>query len=545
MAFIQPATLDGLLMNAAKAWPDKNAIVVPEHKVTYAQLAENAELKARSLCGMGVKPGDHVGLMMPNVVDTVEWLFAAVLNGAVAVMINTRYKKHELAYVISNADLRVLITTNCSDEHTNFLQIVSDAVPGLEASSGPHLELESAPLLRHIVVSGRDPETKSSALIYTGQLKSYAEAGDIDELSRRRELVTPRDPCMMLYTSGTTSDPKGCPLNHENIVRTAMEIAERLRITEKDKQWNPLPLFHLASIMPMLATFLRGGTYIFSMHFDAASAWDMIEREKATILYPAFPTIMSDLLAHPSFDSVDLSLIRLINNVAPPQRLLENMRKIPGAVHISAYGLTEASGLSCYSDLDDDDDTRAQVIGSPFPGVEMKIVDPQTARELEPGARGEILIRGFSVFDGYYRSENQTAEAMDADGWFRTGDLGSINGKGQLTFHGRIKETLKVGGENVSALEVESYLSLHPDIKLAQVVGVPDAKLQEVVAAFIELSAGSHCTAEEIIEYCRGSIASFKVPRYVRFVRQWPMSSTKVKKNELVAIIIEELGLKT
>lgn len=541
-AEIRPSTLGDLLLDAAEAWPDKDAVVVPEQKLSYAQLADNAKFKARSLLGMGVKPGEHVGLMMPNVVDTVEWLFAVAFSGAVAVMINARYKKYELAYVIHNADLRVLITTNCLDEHTNFLQILSDAIPGLEDSPGPTLELESAPLLRRVVVSGREPKAKLKGVIYDDQLESYAGAGEVNELSRRAEAVSLREPCMMLYTSGTTSAPKGCPLSHENIVCTAMAIAKRLRITERDKQWNPLPLFHLASVMPMLATFVRGGSYIFSAHFDAAAAWDIIQREKATILYPAFPTIMSDLLAHPSFDSLDLSSIRLINNVAPPQRLLENMRKIPGATHISAYGLTEASGLSCYSDLDDDDETRANVIGSPFPGVQIKIVEPETDRELEAGAKGEIVLKGFAVFSGYYGAEEKTAEVLNADGWFRTGDLGEVNSSRQLVFHGRIKDTLKVGGENVSALEVESYLSLHPHIKLAQVVGVPDDKLQEVVAAFVELNPGLACTEGEIIDYCRGSIASFKVPRYVRFVRDWPMSSTKVKKFELKQLLVEELA---
>lgn len=350
-------------------------------------------------------------------------------------------------------------------------------------------------------------------------------------------------PCLMMYTSGTTSHPKGCPLSHEMVTRKASSIAGHLGLTEADRQWNPLPFFHLASIMPMLATFAAGGSYMTAAHFEPKQALQQIMQERASVLYPAFPTIMSDLVTHPLFAELDKRQIRLINNVAPPDRLRENMKLLPHTLHISAYGLTETTGLSCYSDPADDDQTRTQTIGPPLAGTLMQVVDPASCEPLPPGQRGEMLIRGYSVFPGYYKDPDATAKAFTEDGWFRSGDICAMDEQGRVSYHGRLKDTLKVGGEKVAALEIESFLSTHPAVKFVQVVGIPDPRLQEVVAAFIELNPGAQCDAAEIIGFCRGQIASFKVPRHVEFVAEWPMSATKVQKFRLRDALVLRLGL--
>jgi acyl-CoA synthetase (AMP-forming)/AMP-acid ligase II len=345
-----------------------------------------------------------------------------------------------------------------------------------------------------------------------------------------------------MYTSGTTAEPKGCRLSHEALVRNAREMSIRFQITAQDRQWDPLPLFHMSALLPMLATIWAGGRFITDTHFEADAAMRAIVVEKPTILFTAFPTIMSALVSHPDFDAEAMSQVRLVNNVAPPDQLKANMKVLPKAVHVSAYGLTEASGVSCNGSAEEDDETRAQTCGKPYSGVQLRVVDVETGQVPPPGQRGEITIKGFSLFEGYYKSPEKTAEVFDADGWFHTGDLGAIDEGGRVSYHGRIKDMLKVGGENVAAVEIESYLCTHPAVQLVQVVGVPDNKLVEVVAAFIQLEPGASCTAEEIIDYCRGKIATFKMPHYVRFVEDWPMSATKIQKYKLREKLVGELA---
>jgi acyl-CoA synthetase (AMP-forming)/AMP-acid ligase II len=318
-------------------------------------------------------------------------------------------------------------------------------------------------------------------------------------------------------------------------------MSRRLQVTEADSQWNPLPLFHMASILPMLAMFCAGGAYLSDRFFDAGRALGEIYTRQPTILYPAFPAIMADLLEHPLFDAARCRSVRLINNVAPAEQLRRNMQALPEALHISAYGMTEASGICCHGAPDEDDDTRATTCGRPYPGVQMRVVDTDTGEVLPAGERGEMQVRGFSLFDGYYRDPERTAESLAPGGWFRTGDLCSLTPQGQVCFHGRLKELLKIGGENVAPMEVESWLCTHPDVLMAQVVGAPDERLGEVCAAFIQLRKAASLDAEAIVAHCRGRIASFKIPRHVRFVQEWPMSATKIQKHVLKERIHREL----
>jgi acyl-CoA synthetase (AMP-forming)/AMP-acid ligase II len=265
----------------------------------------------------------------------------------------------------------------------------------------------------------------------------------------------------------------------------------------------------------------------------------MLEREKATIAFPSFPTITTELIHHPDFRVRDLSHIRRINNVAPPDLLRQFQAAFPQAVQTGAYGLTEAGGVIAFNHPDETLEERLTSCGRPFPGIEVRVVDVETGQDLPQGERGELWIRGYCLFDGYYKSPEKNAESF-ADGWLRTGDLGALNGSGGIEFHGRIKDMLKVGGENVAALEIESHLATHPAVKMAQVIGVPDDRLTEVAAAFIETHPGAEVSAEDIIAHCKGQIASFKVPRYVRFVTEWPMSSTKIQKFRLLQDFLAE-----
>jgi fatty-acyl-CoA synthase len=536
---IEVTTLGDLLLRAANKWPDNEVLVFPSERLTYAQLAQRAKEKARALQGMGVQPGDHVGILAPNLVEVVELLFAIALSGAVAVLVNARYKTTELAYVIENADLKILFTTNRIADYVSFVDLLYEALPGLETASDPlALDLDSAPLLRSVIMmedSGQD------GVVSWQHFQAFADKTDPEEMWRRRSQVALSDPCIMMYTSGTTANPKGCRLSHEALVRNGREMSIRFEITDQDRQWNPLPMFHMGAILPLVSVIWAGARFITDTHFDADSAIQAIGQEKPSILFTAFPTIMAALVSHPDFDAGNMSQLRLVNNVAPPNQLKKNMEILPNAVHVSAYGLTEASGVSCNGCADEDDETRAHTCGKPYSGVQLKLVDLETGEEAAPGERGEVTIRGFSLFEGYYKSPGKTAEAIDKEGWLHTGDIAIRDREGRVSYQCRIKDMLKVGGENVAAVEIESYIVSHPAVQLVQVVSVPDPRLFEVAAAFIQLEPGKTCTEQEIIDFCHGKIASFKIPRHIRFVEQWPMSATKIQKFKLQEMLTREL----
>jgi fatty-acyl-CoA synthase len=537
---IEITTLGDLLLRAANMWPNEEALVFPDQRLSYAQLAQRAKEKARALQGMGIQPGDHVGILAPNLVEVVEVLFAIALSGAVAVLVNARYKTTELAYVIENADLKVLFTTNRIADFVNFAELLYAALPGLETADDPlSLEIDAAPILRSVIML-EDPGQEG--MVSWERFQAFSGKADPEEMWRRRSQVALSDPCIMMYTSGTTANPKGCRLSHEALVRNAREMGIRFEITDQDRQWNPLPMFHMGAILPLISIIWAGARFITDTHFDADSAIRAIGQEKPTIMFTAFPTIMAALVGHPDFDAGNMPQLRLVNNVAPPSQLKKNMEILPQAVHVSAYGLTEASGVSCNGSADEDDEIRAHTCGKPYPGVQLRVVDLDTGEEAAPGKRGEVTIRGFSLFEGYYKSPGKTAEAIDSEGWLHTGDIASLDDEGRVSYQGRIKDMLKVGGENVAAVEIESYILNHPAVQLVQVVGVPDAKLLEVAAAFIQLKPDRACTEQEIIDFCHGRIASFKIPRYVQFLEEWPMSATKIQKFKLQEMLTRELG---
>ena len=524
-------TLDDLLLRAAQRAPDSDALIFPDSRLTYQQLADNAFEHARSLMALGIEPGEHVGILMPNCPEFIELLFGIVLAGGVAVTVNARYKAEELAYVAENADLKAVVTSSLASEYVDFAGLLQDALPGLADAPDPRaLLLDSAPLLRFVTRIGDD--APSGFLPYAAFRAAAAQRTRAD-VDRRRQSVQPTGPGLMMYTSGTTSNPKGCPLAHGKLVRTGAAMnRERYFLDADDRFWAPLPMFHMASILPLLGCFDAGCALLSMNRVDAGVALEMMERERVTVAFPAFPTITNELIAHPRFAMTDLSRLRRINNVAPVEMLRNFQQAFPQAVQTGAYGMTELCGVVSYNHPDEDLESRLHTCGKPFAGLEVRIVDPETLEELPVGERGEIWVRGYSVFDGYYKAPEKNAESFH-EGWFRTGDLCSVDGEGRIAYHGRIKDMLKVGGENVAAVEIESWLATHPAVKLAQVIGVPDERLLEVAAAYIELEEGARATEEEIIGHCRGKIASFKVPRHVRFVDAWPMSTSKVQKFRL------------
>jgi acyl-CoA synthetase (AMP-forming)/AMP-acid ligase II len=457
-----------------------------------------------------------VGVLMANSPDAIAAIFGIALAGATVVPINTRYRAVELPFVVADAGVKAIITSDRIDQYVDLLGLLEQALAN-----------ERPQTLRHVVALGETLKdgTVSEAEFLAGQ-------ADPRELDFRRSAVRLRDDAMLLYTSGTTSLPRGCRLTHEAIVRNWSVVASILRLEQGDRLWAPCPLFHLGAIGPLIAATSVGAAFVSDTYFEPRRALELVQRERATHLYPAYPPITQGLLDQPGIEDADLSHARVMLNVGPEDLLRQMQAALPTVTQVTLYGSTEGGGAITYSQLDDDLDTRVSTCGHPLPGCEVRIAEDS----------GEIQVRSFGLFTEYLNDPEKTRNAFDADGWYRTGDRGELDAAGRLKFLGRLKDMLKVGGENVAAAEIESLLSTHPAVKLVQVVGVPDARLQEVPAAFVELRAGRTATAEELIAFCSERIARFKVPRHVRFVSEWPMSATKIQKGPLRDRLTAELG---
>ena len=538
----EATTIGDLLMRSAENRPDHEAIVFPHARFTYGEVAERAKQAARSLAALGVGRGDHVGLLMPNCPDFVFNFFGIQLLGAVAVPINTRFRARELAFVIDNADLVVLLTSDIVDDAVDFVERLGETFEDLPGAGDPAaLSLAGAPKLRSVVLLGeKEPPGFLSQRAYD------AKAGEVDEsyVLKERSMARVRDVALILFTSGTTANPKGCLLTHEAVVRPWCSAAWKLRITSEDRVWDALPMFHMSCLGPMVFCFSIGATLISMLHFEPGAALEQIEQERATWLYSVFPPIVMALIRHPDFSSRDLSSVRGLLNVAPPDTLRLIQDAFRPAVHVGGhFGMTECAGAITCNEWEASEEHQAETCGPALPGVEVRVVDPESGAPLGAQETGELQIRGCGLFEGYYRQPEQTEAMFDPEGWLRSGDQGRMDEDGRVIYLGRIKDMLKVGGENVAPSEIESHLSTHPAVKLVQVVGAPDERLDEVPAAFIELVPGHELSADEAVEYCKGQIASFKVPRHVRFVsaEEWPMSATKIQKFRLQERIVKEL----
>ena len=537
-------TLGELLRQGAARHPQETALIFPDKRTTYRALNERARLWAAALIGRGVQPGDHVGLLLTTRPEFVEVLFGIAMAGAVAVPVNARYQPGELAFLVKDADLVCLITTGRVADALDFSERLMHALPSLPAARDPeHLSLAEAPKLRSIICID-DPcpagLVSAEAALPAAPLSPEVTA----EIDARIDAVDPQSIALILYTSGTTANPKGCLIRHRGIVANSRNLGRRYEMQPGDRFWSPLPIFHIAGILPLVSIFDIGGTYLTIPNFDAGVALSMLETEKATHAYPCFVTIMQDLIQHPNFASTDLSSVRLMNanfGVQPDWIRDAMVKAMPHTIMVGTYGLTEGSGTICTSRTTDPWEARGWRLGVPLDEWEVKIVNVETGEVCDCGEQGEIVARGPNMLAGYYNAPDKTAEVIDAEGWFHTGDIGSIDANGQIMFHGRTKDMLKVGGENVAAAEIEAVLQSHPAVKLAQVVGLPHDRYVEVPAAFIELNDSMATNEADLIAHCTGKLASFKLPRHVRFVQEWPMSTSKIQKFRLRDILIEEL----
>ena len=538
------ATTIGDLVDRAAATSDGDAIVFPDERVTFPELAALSDRFARSLRGLGVRPHDKVGILMPNQLDFVATVVGASKLGAIPVPINGRFKEHELSHVVAHADITVLLSAAGPEATVDYPALLAGVFPDAALQDPGSLRVESAPLLRALVhLNGERPGFLSRTAF-----DAAAQGVGEDEIRALQARVRIRDVALLMYTSGTTAKPKGCLLSHEALVRHGANVQRtKFLMTSGDRFWDPLPMFHIGGITPMLGCLGLGATFVHAGHFDPLVSLHQLQDERCTVAYPAFDLIWLALLDHPRYQEFDLSRLRLVQSITTPERMRDLQRRMPWAKFVTSFGATECSSNLTLGGADDDEQTRTDTLGTLVPGMELKIVDPETGEEQAHGVIGELCLRGYAMFEGYYKDPEQTALAVDVEGWFHTGDLGSLDEHGRLAYSGRLKDMLKVGGENVAAIEIEDYLVRHPAVNIVQVVAAPDARYTEVPAAFVQLAPGQELTEDELQQFCIGQIATFKVPRYVRFVTDWPMSGTKIQKfvlREHIAAELEERGIR-
>lgn len=541
---ISVSPLGDMLLKSWDQFPDKEALIFPTGRRTYDDITRSVIQRARGLIGLGIKQGDHVGILLPSGTEFVETLFAVAMVGGVSVLMNARYRAPEVRYVVENADLVAVVTNSESDDFVDFVARLTEAFPALANCSDPlNLALTDAPKLRRLILHGG---RQAPGFVDQAGFDRAAAASSDAAVHEARLAVRLRDTCMILYTSGTSANPKGCLLSNEAICREASNLARnRWKFTEAERVWSPMPLFHIAAMLAMLGAIEVGGTFIGQPHFDPGESLRQIEAEAATMVFLPFVTFHQAMIAHPDWDKTDMSTVRLMNSCFSqmPKAVGDAYRaKMPNALQVGTFGMSEASGIVSTGGFDMDPESGYRDLGYPLKGVSVRIVSPDSGEDVPVGERGEVWMRGYNMLDGYHRDPVKTAEAIDADGWYHSGDIGSVDEHGHLRFHGRFKDMLKVGGENVAAAEVEAVLDAHEAVELTQVIGIPDARLEEVPAAYVKLRDGA-VSADELIAFARERIASFKVPRHVRFVEEWPMSASKIQKFKLRQQLMAELGL--
>jgi len=520
-------TIGANLAETVARFPERDALVVAHQAVrqTWAEFHDTIRSVAKGLIARGIDKGDRVAMWSPNFAEWVYIQYATAVIGAIQVNINPAYRTSELKYALEQSGSRLLVTRTAylTSGYREMVEEVCDELADLES------------------VVYFDTEDWSD-------LVAAGAAVTDDELEARAGSLDPDDPINIQYTSGTTGFPKGATLSHRSILNDAMLVGSACGYSETDRVCIPVPFYHcFGMVMGNLACSVFGAAMVVpGPTFDPGAVLRTVEAERCTSLY-GVPTMFVAELGHDDLASFDLSSLRTGIMAGSPCPI-EVMRNVIDRMNMAevtiAYGMTETSPVSTQTTATDSIEHRVTTVGRVLPHVESKIVDPGTGEIVERGDDGEYCTRGFHVMLGYWNDEDRTAEAIDDDGWMHSGDLATMDEDGYVNIVGRIKDMIIRGGENVYPREIEEFLYTHPAIADAQVIGVPDAKYGEEIMAWVQLAAGADLTEDELRDFCRGSIAHFKVPRYVRFVTGFPMTVTgKVRKVEMRDTSITELGL--
>ena len=544
---IEGLTVGGLLDLVAERHPDDEALVYADRdlRYTYRGFKGVVEECARALMALGLEKGDHVAVWGQNVPEWVTLQFATGKMGAVLVTVNPAYKAHELEYVLDQSDAAALFLTK-GVRGADFLKILREAVPELADARDGELSVEDLPYLKHVVLMGGDPPENMPVMSFDEFLERGREVTE-EELRERQDSLDAEDVINMQYTSGTTGFPKGVQLTHTNIVKNAFSIGECMKLGPEDRVCIPVPFFHcFGCVLGTLNTVTHEGTMVPVETFDAEKVLQAVDQERCTAVL-GVPTMFIAELDHPDFDQYDTSSLRtgIMAGSPCPMEVMKRVVDVMGASEITiAYGQTESSPVITQTRTDDPLELRVSTVGRTLPGVEIRIVNLDSGEDCGPGEQGELWTRGYLVMRGYYKMEDKTAEVIDEDGWLHTGDLAIMDENGYVRITGRAKDMIIRGGENIYPREIEEFLYTHPDVSDVQVYGVPDEKYGEQVAAAIKKRPDSNLTEEDVKEFCRENVAYYKVPEYVDFVEDYPMTASgKIQKYKLREAAIERYGL--
>ena len=531
-------TLGSLPAEAARKHGDREALWFDGNRTGFSHLAAEVDRAAQGLLALGIRPGEKVALWLNNRPEWMHLMFAVFRIGAVLVPVNTRLRPSELAYLLKQSNSATLIAADRSGP-VDYLAMIHELLPGLKEADPRALALAEFPDLRRVVLLAESP---SAGTCHWPALLTEGGGISPEALRSRAEGVHPDDTALIMYTSGTTGFPKGVMHGHA-MVRNVTDRINRMAITHEDVILMYLPLFHIFGFEGPMVSILSGARQVLTVTFDPEQALDLIERERVTLLY-GFDVHLQDLLAAQEARPRDVSSLRTGMMPAGMHNTTAIARKTQQAFcpTLSCYGMSEFGVGVGLSFLTSTEEQRCEASGYPAPGYEVRIVDPETGQDQPVGVPGEMWVRGYMMMQGYYEKPEETANALDADGWLHSGDLGLIRPDGHLRFIGRYKDMLKVGGENVDPMEVEAFLLKHPGVNQAAVVGYPDQRLSEVAVAFVQPAGGASLDPAEVIAHCKGKMAGFKVPRHVILVEEFPMTASgKVQKAKLRELALQQI----
>nr|WP_207764594.1 AMP-binding protein [Marinicaulis flavus] len=538
-------TIGDALDEAARKWPDEYAIISAHQNLRwrYKELNDRAEALAAGFYGLGLRAGDRIGIWSPNCAEWALTQFAAAKLGLILVTINPAYRSSELAYTLNKVGIKALVAAE-RFRSSNYVAMMEALEPQIAESEPGGLRSETFPALQYLLKIGGE---NRKGWIQFDTLLRLDNDSLIAKVKSAGSSLKPEDPINIQFTSGTTGHPKGATLSHRNILNNGYFVGRRLGLRQGDRLCLPVPLYHcFGMVMGNLGCLTHGATMVYpSEIFNPQAALETVEAEQCTGLF-GVPTMFIAMLEHPAFSNHDLASLRTGCMAGSPCPI-EVMKQVIEQMNIKditiAYGMTETSPVSFQSMPDDPIERRVSTIGTVHPHLEVKIVE-ENGETAPRGTPGEICTRGYSVMLGYWGDDERTAEAIDAGGWMHTGDLGVIDADGYGNVVGRLKDMVIRGGENLYPREIEEFLFQHPNVADVQVVGVPDEKYGEELCAWIRVKAGSALSEEDVREFCDGRITRHKVPRYIRFVEEFPTTVTgKVQKFEIRNAMVRELNL--
>lgn len=528
-------TLGQILDEAAERCPDTEAVVYVDRdfRLTYKEFKELVDDMAKGLMAMGIKKGEKVAVWATNVPYWVVLQFATAKIGAILLTVNTNYKRHELEYLLKQSETENIFLMD-GYRDTDYILTLYDLAPELKSRERGDIKSDTFPHLKRVFFLGHE---KHRGMYSVPEVLAMSAMVSDEEYAARQATLDPDDVVNMQYTSGTTGFPKGVMLTHYNIGNNGFWIGENQAFKDGERLCIPVPLFHcFGCVLGVLAAVTHCVTMVILETFNPVTEMKAIEKERCTAVY-GVPTMFIAVLEHELFDKFDFSTLRtgiMAGSPCPVHVMKQVMKKMNMTDVTICYGLTESAPVMTQTRMDDTIERRTETVGRAMPEVEVLVVDPETHEEVPPGNQGEVCCRGYNVMKGYYNNEKATAETIDAKGWLHSGDLGVMDEEGYLAITGRLKDMIIRGGENIYPREIEEFLYTMPGISDVQVAGVPSHKYGEEVGAFIILKDGFEMTTEDVRDFCRGQIAWHKIPKYVHFLTEYPMTASgKVQKYKL------------